>query len=124
MKHLAFSPDGQHLASTTETIAHLWNVQSYQRERAFALLPTPAPSDRLNNLADVAFSPDGQVLAIGSLLEPTTVEDLFPRQGITLWQVESGQQLGQIPDVVEFQLSPNGRFLIANGLDIQLWEPH
>ncbi|MBD0337544.1 MAG: hypothetical protein ICV62_18810 [Cyanobacteria bacterium Co-bin13] len=124
VKHLAFSPDGQHLASTTETTAHLWNLQSYQRERAFALLPTPASSDPLNNLADVAFSPNGQVLAIGSLLEPTTADDLFPRQGITLWQVESGQQLGQIPDVAEFQFSPNGRFLIANGLDVQLWEPH
>ena len=124
VKHLAFSLDGQHLASTTETTAHLWNLQSYQREHAFALLPTPASSDPLNNQADVAFSPDGQVLAIGSLLEPTTADDLFPRQGITLWQVENGQQLGQIPDVAEFQFSPNGRFLIANGLDVQLWEPN
>ena len=72
----------------------------------------------------MAFSPDGQLLAIGSLLEPMTTANPFPRQGITLWHVETGQQLGQIRDVAEFQFSPDGRFLMADGLDIQLWEPN
>src|SRR5262249_49099823 len=75
VRSVAFSPDGQTLASGSEdnTII-LWDVVSHQQLSTL--------NDHTSTVRSVAFSPDGQTLASGS--EDNT---------IILWDVASHQQL-------------------------------
>lgn len=123
VQHLSFSPHSQQLASSDEKTAHLWNLQTYQPIRSFELMQSAGHPVLPNNLAHVAFSPDGRVLAAHTLLLPAVESEPIPRQGITLWEIASGQPLTQIRDVNVFQFSPNGQFLMAQGQQVQLWYP-
>ncbi|MCY2978462.1 MAG: protein kinase [Planctomycetota bacterium] len=112
---LKFSPDGQKIASS----ANSWedgrgafvNVWSALGEKLFTL---PAPSE---NGFDVAFSPDGKQLAIGSADGP-----------IRFWDAISGRRLqltlmGHKGNVYQVQFSPDGQRLVSAGRDgsVRVW---
>ncbi|GAB4227928.1 MAG: hypothetical protein Kow00121_56720 [Elainellaceae cyanobacterium] len=122
--HLAFSPDSQFLASSEENTAYLWNLQTYQPVHNFDLVQSVGHPILPDNLGYVAFSPDGRVLATSTLLLPIVESEPIPQQGITLWDVESGQPMSQIRGVAQFQFSPNGQFLLVNGQTVQIWQPY
>jgi WD40 repeat protein len=106
---VAFSPDGKNLASgSSDGAIILWNVETQQ----MIGLPINAESNGL-----IAFSPDGKTLASGGV------------GGITLWDVDIRQSLGQLPgppytSVRSMAFSPDGKAL-ASGNDnknVYLWD--
>ncbi|NEP18280.1 MAG: hypothetical protein F6J97_15475 [Leptolyngbya sp. SIO4C1] len=121
-RHLAFSPNSQRLASSDGLTARLWNLQTYQAERTLDLIQTAGHPAMPDNLGSIAFSPDGQVLAASTLLLPLVESEPIPRQGVTLWDAATGQTLTQIHHVGQFQFSPSGQSLIAQGQQVQIWQ--
>ncbi|MBD2119337.1 GUN4 domain-containing protein [Trichocoleus sp. FACHB-262] len=124
IQHLAFSSDSQQLASSEEKTAYLWNLRTYQPIHTLNLVQSAGHPVQPNNLGYLAFSPDGSVLATSSLLLPLVESEPIPRQGILLWNTQTGQSITAIYGVSRFQFSPNGQFLIANGRAVQLWQPY
>ena len=120
---LAFSPDGQRLASSDGKTGQLWNLATYHTVHSFDLDHSIGHPIQLDNLGQVAFSPDGKTLSTSTLLLPLVQSEPIPQQGITLWDVATGALLQQIYGVNQFQFSPDGQFLLANGQTVQLWEP-
>ena len=103
---LAFSPDGQILASGEGNgIIRLWDLATL---RYGSLISSLAIS--------LAFSPDGQMLASGSLDE------------INLWNVASGENIatfkGHIGIVNSVAFSPDGQTLASGTSDniVRLWD--
>jgi WD40 repeat protein len=114
---LAFSPDGRHLAGAgaqvgPDFVARVWQVADGS---LVADLPLSAES------TDVAFSPDGQILAVAA------------RDGVTLWRMPDGtlvHTLEMAPDeegrtwATSLAFSPDGRRLAVarwSG-DLELWQ--
>lgn len=124
LKALAFSPEGQYLASSDGQTARLWNLSDYTTRHRFDLTQTAGHPVLPNNPGQVAFSPDGRTLATSTLLLPVIQSEPIPAPGLTLWDVATGQPVEQIREVTQFQFSPDGRFLIANGQRLQIWEPY
>ncbi len=78
----------------------------------------------ISNPAHIAFSPDSQTLAANTLLLPIVQSEPIPQVGITFWDVTTGQAIEQIREVSQFQFSPDGQFLMANGQQVQIWKPY
>ena len=97
---LAFSPDGQLLASggIHDSVVHLWNVNTGRRIRDFAWLPYGATS--------IAFSPDGKYLAAGGYRTPAVY--LWEVTGVNVLEPLVGPNVPeQSPDGIAVQV-PNG----------------
>ncbi len=124
LRHLAYSPNGEHLATSDGTTARLWNLARRETVHVIPLNQTAGHPIQPTNPGLVAFSPDGQTLATSTLLLPLIDSEPIPRQGITLWSVATGQPLSQLHDVGPFQFSPGGDFLMAQGQKVQLWQPY
>lgn len=124
IQNLAFSPDSQRLASSEEKTAYLWNLRTYQPIHTLNLVQSVGHPVQPKNLGYLAFSPDGNILATSGLLLPLVESEPIPRQGVTLWNTQTGQSITSIRDVNRFQFSPNGQFLIANGRAVQIWQPY
>lgn len=123
VRHVAFSPDSQRLASSDSKTARLWNLQTYQPIHTLDLIQSAGHPIMPNNLGYVSFSPNGQILATSSLLLPLVHSEPIPGQGLALWDANTRQVITHIHNVAQFQFSPNGQYLMANGQTIQIWEP-
>ena len=68
--NVAFAPNGKQLASAGDHTARLWDLQSGENVKTFALqseVSTNRPSVR-GAVSAVAYSPDGKMLAVASTL--------------------------------------------------------
>lgn len=106
---LAFSPDGQILASGgLGRTVELWDLQTGKLLRTLGKHTHP--------VFCVAFSPDGKTLASGG--GDNTIE---------LWSLQKGKKLrtlkGHSDDVTSIAFSPNGQTLISGSWDktVKLW---
>jgi len=110
---LAFSPDGQILASGSDHyIIKLWSVQTG------LAMHTLVGRHRGHDVTSVAFSPDGKVLANG----------VTSGYDVGLWDVQTGRTLQTRIDhssyVYSVAFSPDGKVLASGGWDstIKLWD--
>jgi WD40 repeat protein len=101
---VAFSPDGKLLASGAEdNTVVLWNVQTHE--------PMYRLTGHTNYIATVVFSPDGKIL-------------ISSGDEIILWDVETGQPIGQpLRGTGILTFSSDGKTLAsAGGEGIILWD--
>ncbi|MCA9905488.1 MAG: hypothetical protein KC547_16645 [Anaerolineae bacterium] len=104
---LAFSPDGNYLASATSRQVRLWDWRARNQLQQW---------DTGSDIAQLAFSPDGRLVVAGT------------RSGASLWNVVGGEQ------AYDFRLAPNGasrvlafsldgRFLVggSDSAGLHLW---
>lgn len=109
IRSVAFSPDGQFLASASaDATIKIWNMRTGTREVNLSL---PQEVD------SVAFSPDGQYLASGSY-----------DGSLRLWDWRRGQLIRSFPKhsnvATSIAITPNNRILVSGSLDgrIRLWD--
>lgn len=107
---LAFSPDGQLLASgSLDDSIRLWKVAEGEIARVL--------TGHTKAVNCVAISPDGHLLVSGS-------DD----RSLRLWQVQTGQVLRVLPgharDVIAVAISPDGQLLASGSEDrtVRLWK--
>ncbi|OUL28577.1 NB-ARC domain-containing protein [Nostoc sp. 106C] len=110
VQSLAFSPDGQILASgSNDQTVRLWNVHTGQCLKTLR--------GHKSWVQSLAFSPDGQILASGS-----------NDQTVRLWCVDTGECLrslsGHRNRVIFTTFTPNGQTLITGSEDqtVRLWD--
>jgi WD40 repeat protein/serine/threonine protein kinase len=113
---VAFSPDGQRLASASFFgIVTLWNVQTGRQ-----ILTFRAHRCRIDH---VAFSPDGKQLASAPSDYRTKAD-----ADVKIWDAQTGQEAltlrGHVGLVVSVAFTPDGRRLASAGGDgtVKLWD--
>jgi len=113
---VAFSPDGQRLASATSLgTVTLWDVQTGRQ-----ILPFRAHKCRIDGMA---FSPDGKQLA-------SAPSDFRAKADadVKVWDAQTGQDImtlrGHVGLVVSVAFTPDGRRLASAGGDgtVKLWD--
>jgi WD40 repeat protein len=119
---VSFSPDGSTIAtSDSDGLVRLWNAETGSESSALH-----CPFSIVN---DLAFSPDGQLLAAVSSRAKTQVlpHALRPSGRITIWDVRRrtivAEYRGHAGGSACLAFSPNGRILATGGVDgsINLW---
>lgn len=126
---IAFSPDSQTLASSTDNSVLLWDLRTYQVRHSFVSASAGQTAPGLSAATWLAFSPDGQMLAAPAPVRtqrpnslPSAEPELMP--GAVLWQTQTQQQALELPQVSWLTFSPNNQFIVSQGTgaSVQVWQ--
>jgi WD40 repeat protein len=102
---VVFSPDNMLVASGDD-----WSIQIWRRSDGVLL-----HNIAVGQVNDLAFSPDGKLLASGTFVD-----------GLKVWNTENGTlaaTLGNQETIRGVAFSPNGKFLAATTLDrVKIWD--
>src|SRR5262249_53605126 len=113
---VAFSPDGQRLASASGETNKRGEVKVWEAASGKLLFPFPGQA-LPNAVVHLAFSPDGRRLASGSV--DNTVK---------VWDLTTGQEIhsfsGHMEPILNVTFTPDGRRLISAGRDrvVNVWD--
>jgi RNA polymerase sigma factor (sigma-70 family) len=105
--HLTFSPDGSILAAGGDDLSvQLWEVATGKKLRQWSW---PKGKDPHACVDDMAFTPDGKMLATAGLRS----------NEVLLWDVQTGARLGRAPHPMAKGVifAPDGRMLVSAGWD-------
>jgi glucose repression regulatory protein TUP1 len=117
---LAFSPDGNFLVSGSgDRSAHIWDLRSGEKRFVLTIDPEPSADGRGDDagVTSVAVSPDGKLVAAGSLDYSVRVWDLH--SGILVDRLQ-----GHKDSVYSVAFAPDGKWLVSGSLDksLKLWD--
>ncbi len=117
----AFSRDGALLAATADLWVGVWDLATGRLRHRLPAAPPWAPRAGFHPMAAcVAFSPDGQRLAVGSLT--SQIDPDRPQGSLQLWDLATGASAlsleGADADVYSVAFSPDGKWLAA-----AIWDP-
>jgi WD40 repeat protein len=112
---LAFSPDGQYLASvSSDKTARIWD---WRNKTLLQSLDFPG------QVVSVSFSPDGQTLAVGGVDEPVNQIQNAAIWTFSVGSWKPGQKRPEYLDITAMAYSPDGRWLVGGGTsrNVQVW---
>ncbi len=97
LDHVALSPDGSRLLTTTDDSGQIWNVETAE--------PLAALDGRVDGVSKAPFSPDGtRIVGVSS-------------GKAKIWNAETGRELFALPDVSYAVFHPDGRRLLTVAKD-------
>ncbi len=116
------SPDMSNFACVSLEVVQMWDIQN--RNLKYTLQPYAG------NFLSIAWSPDGKIFATGSKGVHIGEDQSVRYKGISLWDVETGEQHkvfeAEIGPVSSLAFSPDGKTLASDGLGtdyaVLLWD--
>ena len=108
---VAFAPNGKYVAASTIEDTALWDAQTGKKLYSFR----GDAKDITLEGQRIAFTPDSNYLLVSDI------------EGGILWDIQTGKKDKVFPYHVGWEsyytvdLSPNGKYVLANGADILLW---
>ncbi|HRF99141.1 MAG TPA: WD40 repeat domain-containing protein, partial [Aggregatilineales bacterium] len=111
--HVAYSPDGQFIATGDSTgIVQIWHIQTGNVAQTFLR------DEGELFTSSLAYSHDGQSVLAGYLSK-----DNHDYGKIIVWDIATGERLLEINHKANYAIySPDGQFIATGGVDLALWD--
>ena len=114
---IKYSPDGKHLAVASSIGVWIYDAQT---DEVINLITSTdrtvggKPEPQVSAINSISFSPDGQLLAIGT-----------QGNNIRIWDVKLGRyrHTHWVSGLQSLSFSPDGNILASGGTEILLWDP-
>jgi RNA polymerase sigma factor (sigma-70 family) len=104
---IAYSPDGRLLATSgLDHVIRLWDARTGEAKGRLENTPDPKRYHGTPALSQVAFSPDGKVLAVGR------------GDGVLIWDLATQKEVQRFASADCIAFSPDGKLLACGGWDL------